>query len=88
MSGSDPYECGLQDGIAECPGLYIGTPHCPACLAWMKRHGIRTNFDFPPIPVRGVDWSAVRDGYEPGEPIGRGSTEADAVQDLIEQEAA
>lgn len=47
---------------------------------------ILTTHEFPPIPVRDMDWSAVRDGYEPGCPIGRGPTEADAIADLIEQE--
>lgn len=42
----------------------------------------------PPIPQRGEDWSAVRDGYEPGNPIGRGRTEAEAISDLKEQETA
>jgi len=30
-----------------------------------------------------MDWQAVTDGYEPGEPIGHGPTEADAVMDLF-----
>lgn len=44
-----------------------------------------TSFDYPPIPYRGVDWSAVFDGYEPGDPIGRGGTEQEATDDLWEQ---
>lgn len=47
---------------------------------------IVTSHEFPPIPDRRWDWSAVRDGYEPGEPIGRGATEAAAIADLLEQE--
>lgn len=50
---------------------------------------IITNFDYPPIPVRKFDWSAVLDGYDGAEdshdPIGRGATEKEAVADLIEQ---
>lgn len=50
---------------------------------------IITSFDYPPIPFRGCDWSAVFDGYDgsedSGEPIGRGSTEKEAIHDLIEQ---
>jgi hypothetical protein len=46
---------------------------------------IRTFYEFPPIPDRRWDWSAVTDDYEPGHPIGRGPTEADAVRDLLEQ---
>ena len=54
---------------------------------------IRTNHDYPPIPVRDFDWSAVFDDtYEPpdvdgvgvgGDIIGTGRTEADAIEDLI-----
>ena len=47
---------------------------------------IRTTFEFPPIPCRDEDWSAVDDStYEPGQPIGRGRTELAAVKDLIAQ---
>lgn len=46
---------------------------------------IRTSFDYPPIPIRDVDWSAVTDDYEPGHPIGRGATEEEAIADLKEQ---
>ena len=46
---------------------------------------IVTNFDFPPIPRRDHDWSAVTDDYEPGHPIGNGETELKAIADLLEQ---
>jgi len=46
---------------------------------------MRTEFVYPPIPLRDWDWSAVEDGYEPGDPIGRGPTEAEAIIDLQEQ---
>jgi hypothetical protein len=46
---------------------------------------IRTSFEHPPIPIRDFDWSAVTDDYEPGHPIGRGATEAEAIADLKEQ---
>jgi hypothetical protein len=49
--------------------------------------GIVTSYDFPPIPVRDMDWSAVRDGYEGGDRIGYGRTEAAAIRDLLELEA-
>ena len=52
---------------------------------------IRTSFDYPPIPLRSMDWSAVYDDYEGGDgydepagPIGHGATEAEAVLDLID----
>lgn len=40
----------------------------------------------PPIPYRGDDWTAVRDGYEPHDPIGRGVTRDEAIADLKAQE--
>ena len=45
---------------------------------------IVTEYVHPPIPARNCDWSAVDDDtYEPGCPIGRGSTEAEAIADLL-----
>ena len=44
-----------------------------------------TSHDRPPIPIRSMDWSAMLDGYEPGDPIGTGATELDAIADLFEQ---
>lgn len=45
---------------------------------------IRTHNEFPPIPDRLFDWSAVDDEtYEPGCPIGWGSSERAAIQDLL-----
>lgn len=48
---------------------------------------IKTQHVLPPIPNRGADWSAVdRDTYDgPGSPVGIGSTERAAVEDLTEQ---
>jgi hypothetical protein len=40
--------------------------------------------DYPPIPCRDWDWSATLDGYEPGDPIGRGPTPEAAAEDLQE----
>ena len=48
-------------------------------------HRIVTQFIYPPIPLRQFDWQATFDGYEPGDPIGHGRTERDAVRDLKEQ---
>ena len=44
-------------------------------------------YDPPPIPIRDFDWTALRDGYEPGDPIGRGASEAAAIAYLLEQES-
>lgn len=51
----------------------------------MKGHTIETEFVYPPIPIRSADWSAVLVGYDAGDPIGRGTTELEAVADLLEQ---
>ena len=48
-------------------------------------NAIHTHHSSPPIPVRAFDWSATFEGYEPGEPIGYGPTEHEAVADLQEQ---
>ena len=47
---------------------------------------IITEYIHPPIPIRQFDWSAIRNGYEPGNIIGRGATEKEAINDLLEQE--
>jgi hypothetical protein len=56
---------------------------------------VRTTHEYPPIPVRDMDWSAVdddtydvdcdQDGYFSTCPIGRGPTEEAAIADLLEQ---
>ena len=48
---------------------------------------IRTEFVYPPIPIRTFDWSAIDDDtYDgPGSPMGTGRTEQEAVADLLEQ---
>lgn len=56
----------------------------------MKVLKIRTNFEYPPIPIRDYDWSAIDDDTYDGAPdshcpIGRGRTEAQAIADLLEQ---
>lgn len=47
---------------------------------------IQTHYQPPPIPFRCYDWSAVKEGYEPGDPIGYGKTEQAAIDALNEQE--
>lgn len=49
----------------------------------MTRGNIVTNFVYPPIPDRRFDWSAVYDGYEPGDPVGWGRTQSQAIGDLL-----
>lgn len=47
---------------------------------------IITSFDYPPIPDRRFDWSAIREGYDEGDLIGYGNTEQAAIDNLKEQE--
>lgn len=44
---------------------------------------IRTKFVHPPVPNRSYDWSAVREDGDKHDPIGRGETESEAVEDLL-----
>lgn len=45
---------------------------------------IRTEFIYPPIPIRKFDWSATDDDtYDEGQPIGYGETEREAIADLL-----
>lgn len=65
-------------------------------MALHQRNGvvIHTCFEYPPIPTRSLDWSAVTDDYDcdcdidgffSTCPIGHGATEQDAIDDLLEQ---
>lgn len=68
-------------------------------IATREEIAVSTAFEYPPIPCRNMDWSAVDDNsydasYE-GEdetghhwsssPVGRGATEQEAIEDLLEQ---
>lgn len=46
---------------------------------------IVTRYNPPPIPTSAFDWAATLPGYEPGEAIGYGSTEQEAIKDLLDQ---
>lgn len=46
---------------------------------------IKTSFVYPPIPVRDFDWEAYIDSYEPGDALGHGATEEEAIADLLEK---
>lgn len=52
---------------------------------------IRTDFVYPPIPLRQFDWSAIDEDTYDGAPdsgnrgqIGYGATEAEAIADLLD----
>lgn len=47
---------------------------------------IITSYDYPPIPIRNYDWSAIRENYDEGDLIGYGKTEHEAIDDLVCQE--
>jgi hypothetical protein len=51
--------------------------------AWIK-----TEFVYPPIPIRNMDWSAIDDrhyGGDPSDSIGRGEIEQESIDDLMDQ---
>lgn len=56
----------------------------------MSEEKIVTDFWRKPIPTDAFDWSAMREGYcgcgECNPPVGHGSTEQEAIADLLEQE--
>jgi hypothetical protein len=50
-----------------------------------ESHKVVTEYVYPPIPIRCYDWQATLEGYDEGDPIGQGATEAEAIADLREQ---
>lgn len=60
-----------------------------ACLihpdgsTWVR--AIQTEHVCPAIPDRRFDWCAVFDGYEPGDPMGYGATEQEAIDALLSE---
>lgn len=50
----------------------------------MRERKINTEYVFPPIPIRIYDWRATFDGYEPGDSMGYGATEQEAIADLLD----
>jgi len=69
-------------------GRYVtqGMQVCSALADALNRDSIVTEFVNPPIPSRDFDWSATGQGYDEGDPIGWGSTEAHAIDNLINGE--
>lgn len=64
-----------------------GEVHLPTLIAALKR-GITTSHDYPPIPIRAMDWSAVFEDYDGApdagyQPHGTGPTEVQAIIDLL-----
>jgi hypothetical protein len=48
---------------------------------------VHTSHNKPPVPSTAFDWSATFDGYEPGDSIGFGQSEQEAIEWLIAEEA-
>jgi len=73
---------------ANCELLPLGAgpmePEAPLPPTWRGRP-ICTDFWEKPVPSTAYDWSAVLDGYEGGDPIGYGSSEQAAIEDLKAQ---
>ena len=46
---------------------------------------IITTYVAPPIPIRHMDWEAVTEDYDGDDMIGRGATEQEAIDDLMEK---
>ena len=46
---------------------------------------IVTRYDQLPIETRSFDWTATMDNYQPGDPVGKGQSEKDAIGDLLAQ---
>lgn len=51
----------------------------------MSDRQIKTEFVYPPIPLRQFDWCAYFDGEEEGGPYGWGHTKEEAIADLMEE---
>jgi len=70
-------------------GMNQPAPGRPYTTAGGQQITIKTSFDYPPIPIRSMDWSAYDASTycgceECNYPVGRGATEEEAVRDLIE----
>lgn len=87
--------CG-GDGVVEARHPMWGSPSCPEAYVQVTCDDcegdgttvvrVQTEHVYPPIPDRSCDWSAIdSDHYDEGEPIGRGATEQEAIDDLISQ---
>lgn len=50
----------------------------------MRERKIVTENIYPPIPIRTMDWCAYYDGDEESGPRGWGATEAEAINELKE----
>ena len=52
----------------------------------MTERKIVTEYVHPPIPYRNNDWRATREGDDEDYIVGWGSTEQDAIDDLLDRE--
>lgn len=49
----------------------------------MNTYSILTTFVNPPLPINNFDWEAVYQDSNEGDPIGYGSTQDEAIEDLL-----
>lgn len=93
--------CTKCDGSGRlCAGSHTAEANvcCDGCSGrGYVEHTVRTNYDFPPIPIRSMDWSAWDDDrydadydydaerYVSTSPVGHGATEQEAIADFVEQ---
>lgn len=64
----------------------MSEPRDLSILATRREIRLATSFDHPPIPVRHYDWSAYDDRTaDIGMTVGNGSTENEAINDLLER---
>lgn len=66
-----------------CSRTTVPLQYCSCALL----HVMDVRYDPPPVPGRQFDWHATEKGYEPGDPVGYGATEQDAITDLQDQVA-
>lgn len=75
-------DCGELRHPDECVETIYDEP------AFYDKRKIITSHDYPPIPLRNMDWSAHFDGDEPGDNgsmmMGHGATRREAIDDLLE----
>ena len=95
-----PAEPDTGPSVGNAANITVGTQTAPAVAASdnssfgckvIHGHKIVTSFDYPPIPDRNFDWSAVLADYDgapdatgPNSMIGRGLTELEAIANLMD----
>jgi hypothetical protein len=66
---------------------FTETPAKACAINPRLQRRIVTEYVNPPIPARAWDWRATFENYEPGDSIGTGKTEQEAIDWLVAEEA-